>query len=638
MLYVLWSRHLRVDPSAPQWPNRDRFVLSNGHVSALLYSMLHLSGYEDMPLDELRHFRQLGSKTPGHPERGESGGVEVTTGPLGQGMSNAVGMAIAQSNLEAQFGADLFDSNTYAVVGDGCLQEGVTSEAASLAGHLKLGKLIVLYDDNLITIDGDTSLSFTEDVGKRFEAYGWQVLSVADGNADLAAIDAAIDEAKRDGERPTLIKVRTTIGLGAAKQGTSAVHGSPLAADDLANVKRLYGMDPDATFAVGDDVRARFAERVAQRGAAARAAWRERLANADEAHVAEIERRFDGALPDDWRDALPGFAEPADAKVDATRKMSGVALNALAPSLPELVGGSADLTPSNCTWLECSHDYQPASRDGRYIRFGVREHAMSAIANGIAAYGGFVPYCATFLNFFGYALGAIRLAALSKLRVIYIGTHDSIGLGEDGPTHQPQEMLASLRAMPNMDVWRPASLNEVSAAYATALQKDGPSSICLTRQNVSVLPRGSVDDAERGGYVAHQHDDGAPPAITLVATGSEVGLCVDAANALHARDGAPNVRVVSLPCIEAFLRQPSDYRNEVLPAVPTLSVEAAATAGWASFAHAQLGIDTFGASAPAADVYAHFGLVPDAVADKAALLLAHFADRPCHSPLRLELW
>jgi len=623
MAYVLFKKIMQFNPSNPDWVNRDRFVLSNGHACALLYSLLHLTGFK-ISLDDLKAFRTLGSITPGHPERHETPGVEVTTGPLGQGFCNAVGMAIAQESLRAEFNQDdceLIDNYVYVIMGDGCHQEGVTGEAASLAGHLKLGRLICLYDDNDITIDGGTELSFTEDVGARFESYGWHVLSVADGNHDLAGIEKAILEAKKVTDKPTLIKVKTTIGLGSAKENTANVHGSPLSKDDLANVKTKFGMDPSKTFYVPDDVAA--AMSATENGATAEAAWNAKFAEYTAKHpekAAQLQRRLKKELPADWKNLLPKFT--ADKPADATRKISGMVLNSVGATLTELIGGSADLTPSNCTWLNCSHDFQAATRDGRYIRYGVREHGMAAIMNGIAAYGAHIPYGATFLNFIGYALGAMRLSAISHLQVIYVMTHDSIGLGEDGPTHQPIESLASLRAMPNMYVFRPADGNETTGSYIAALElTKSPSVLCLTRQNVKHLAKSSPELVARGAYVAVEVEN---PDVTLVASGSEVGLCVEAAELSDL-----NVRVVSMPCWELFDQQPAEYRNSVLlPTVPTLSVEAASITGWERYAHAHQGMTTFGASAPAEDVFKHFGFTPENLAAKAAKLAAFYKDHP----------
>ncbi|KAJ1924678.1 Transketolase, partial [Coemansia sp. S17] len=495
MAHVLFTRFLKANPKNSKWLNRDRFVLSNGHGCALQYVLLHLMGYK-VTMDDLKNFRQLGSKTPGHPENTHTDGIEVTTGPLGQGISNAVGMAIAERHLAATFnkpGFNVIDNTVYAIAGDGCLQEGVASEASSLAGHLQLGNLIVLYDSNGIQIDGSTKLGFTENVLERYAAYGWHTLEVADGDNDLDGLARAIEAAKAETDRPTLIKVETTIGFGAAKAGTEGVHGAPLGAESLAAVKALFDFDPAQKFSVADAVYDFYAQRAAE-GARREDEWHALLAAYAQAHPelhAELVRRIEGRLPDGWEKALPRYS-PADKPV-ATRKLSEVVLNAIAGLVPELIGGSADLTGSNLTRWKGAVDFQPESTGlgsyaGRYVRYGVREHGMAAISNGIAAYGANIPFASTFLNFISYAAGATRLSALSHLRVLYIMTHDSIGLGEDGPTHQPIETMAMLRATPNYLNFRPADGNEVSAAYLAALQhSDRPSVLSLTRQNLPQL-------------------------------------------------------------------------------------------------------------------------------------------------------
>jgi transketolase len=519
-------------------------------------------------------------------------------------------MAIAGAHLAAEFNRDgfpLVDNFVYVVCGDGCLQEGVSGEAASLAGHLGLGKIIVCYDDNHITIDGGTELSFTEDVLKRYEAYGWHVQHVADGNNDVAGIEAAIRAAQAVTDKPSIIKITTTIGFGSEKQGKEEVHGAPLGAADLKHVKKAFGWDPEQSFVVPDEARAYYTA-AGHAAAAAEAAWQRTLAGYRAAHpelAAEFERRMAGALPAGWQAKLPRWK--GTDKADATRNLSGAVLNALAPVLPELMGGSADLTPSNKTQLKCSGDFQRATPAGRYIRFGVREHAMAAACNGMATYGGVVPYCATFLNFIGYAAGAVRLSALSHFRVLYIATHDSIGLGEDGPTHQPVELLEMLRATPNMHVWRPADGNETSAAYAAALEHShGPSLLALSRQNLPHLATSSIEKAVRGGYSAW--DSAAPdaadvpagrPDLVVAATGSEVSIAIAGAKQLAAALPGKRVQVASLPCLEAFEAQPVEYRRAVLPdGVPVLSIEAACTRGWERYAHASIGMTTFGMSAP----------------------------------------
>ncbi|KAI8051433.1 Transketolase, thiamine diphosphate binding domain-containing protein [Syncephalis plumigaleata] len=617
MAHVLFSRHLRCNPKNSTWLNRDRFVLSNGHACALQYVLLHLLGYK-LSLDDLKQFRQIGSHTPGHPEAADTDGIEVTTGPLGQGFSNAVGLALAEAHMAATFNRDdfpLIDNYTYVILGDGCLQEGIASEAASLAGHLKLGRLIALYDSNGIQIDGDTALSFDEDVNKRFEAYGWHVLSVEDGDNDLDAIDRAITEAKRVTDRPTLINIRTTIGFSAPKAGTEKVHGAPLGDADLATqVSEFYG-------------------KLCASGEEREAKWNQLFENYKKSHseqANDLTRRINKTLPNEWRQLLPTY-KPTDSPV-ATRKLSETVLNHIADKLPELIGGSADLTHSNLTQWKTAVDFQASNSKlgnpaGRYLRFGVREHGMAAILNGISAYGALVPFGATFLNFISYALGAVRLSALSKQRVIYIMTHDSIGLGEDGPTHQPIETLAGLRALPNLHVLRPADGNEVSAAYIAAIESlETPSVICLTRQNVRQLEGSSIDNALHGAYTL-AHDANSTPNIILVGTGSEVEICVDAAAEL-AKQGIV-AHVVSMPSWFLFDKQPESYRQSVFPVgVPVLSVEALSTLGWQKYAHAQVGMHTFGTSGPYKQVYAHFGFTAQNVAEKARATVEFYKSTP----------
>ncbi|KCV70041.1 transketolase [Fonticula alba] len=642
--YVLFKKFLKFNPKNPNFAGRDRFVLSNGHASALIYSLLHLFGY-DLTMEDLKAFRQLGSRTPGHPENFVTPGVEVTTGPLGQGISAAVGLAMAESHYGAIYNkhdVQLVDNFTYVMVGDGCLQEGVASEAASLAGHLKLGKLIVLYDDNKIQIDGSTDLAFTEDVRMRFEAYGWQVLSVADGDNDLAGIEAAIRAGQAETTKPTLICVRTTIGYGSAGQGTEKVHGAPLGGAGLTKVKSFFGLDAEKPFHVEEDVRAELAGFI-ERGAALEADFNKRLealAAADLALGAEARRRLvgDGAggsltpshtLPAAWLAAIQGVVDGVSDGVTpaiATRKASQMVINALAPVLPELIGGSADLTGSNLNYLDCSHDYQAATPAGRNVRFGVREHAMAAICNGLHAYGGMLPFCATFLNFIGYAQGAYRLSCLSHHQVIYIMTHDSIGLGEDGPTHQPIETLVSLRATPGGLTLRPADVRETAGAYQAAVSfRQGPSVLALSRQNLPQLKGSCHLSVAKGGYLLGEHGSG-ERVVTLVATGSEVALAEEVAERLAATPGGDlRVRVVSMPCTQLFDQQPLAYRQEVLGGVgaPVVSIEAGSTIGWSRYAHLTVGIDTFGASAPYTEVYQKVGLVPEAIVPRVEAFLKH---------------
>ena len=629
MAHLLWSSVAaggagrNHSAASPEWWNRDRFVLSNGHACALQYVMLHLSGYEDCNMDQLKAFRQVGSATPGHPENFCTKGVEVCTGPLGQGISNAVGMAIAAKHLGANYNTpdfpNIINSKTYVICGDGCLQEGISGEACSLAGHLGLGDMIVLYDDNHITIDGDTDLAFTEDVKMRYEAYGWQVLTVDDVANGLGDLRAAIEEAKKETGKPTLIKVRTAIGFGSPnKEGKASSHGAPLGADELASVKsRLYGMDPEKSFCVDEDVAAYYKQQSGE-GDKARVAWEADFAKYKEAHpdkAADLERRFKGELAEGVFDDLPTFAFGKD-KALATRKYSEACINAVATKTPELMGGSADLTGSNLCHIKGAGDFQKDTPEGRMVRFGVREHAMAALCNGMFAYGGMRPFCATFLQFAGYALGAMRCSALSKFGVIYIMTHDSIGLGEDGPTHQPVEMLESLRAMPNMNVYRAADMNEMAATYQMALEKrNTPSVICATRGTVAALEHSSREKAMKGGYTVLPEEGEGAPDLVLVATGSEVWRCVDAAKALQSE--SIRTRVVSMPCQEVFLEQSEEYRRSILPGnVPTLSVEASAEHGWHRFSHAQIGMTRFGMSGPLEELFVKFGFDAENVASK----------------------
>jgi transketolase len=620
MAHVLWTRHLRFDPTTPHWPDRDRFVLSAGHGSMLLYALLHLAGF-GLGLEELQAFRQWGSRTPGHPEYGLTPGVETTTGPLGAGLSNSVGMAIAEAFLAATFnrpGHRVVDHFTYGIAGDGDLMEGVAAEAASLAGHLGLGKLIYLYDDNRVSIEGPTDLAFTEDVAGRFEAYGWQVLTLADGN-DLAAIDAALARARAETSRPSLIKVRTVIGYGSPhKAGTAESHGAPLGAEEVELTKQALGWPADLSFAVPERVRRQYAQ-VAAAGAQAHARWREAFARYQEAHpdlAQRLQAALEGRLPQGWEAALPAFAAGESV---ATRSASGRALNALARVIPTLVGGSADLAPSNNTYLEGLGDFQAGTPGGRNLRFGVREHAMGGILNGLAAHGGLFPFGGTFFVFTDYMRPAIRLAALSGFPVIYVFTHDSIGLGEDGPTHQPIEHLASLRAMPGLVVIRPSDANETAVAWRVALERrHGPTALVLTRQNLPVLDRAVLAPAEglsRGGYVLRREESGGPDVI-LIGTGSEVEIALAAAEVLRGR--GIRVRVVALPSWELFEAQDASHREAVLPAEVTarVAVEAASPFGWERYVGAGgavVGIDRFGASAPARVLYRELGITAENV-------------------------
>ncbi len=620
MAYVLWTRFLRHAPTHPDWPDRDRFVLSAGHASMLLYSLLHLTGY-DLSLEEIKHFRQWGSKTPGHPEYRLTPGVEATTGPLGQGFANAVGMAIAERRLMAEFNqpeGSIVDHWTYVIASDGDLQEGIASEAASLAGHLQLRKLVVLYDDNHVQLDGPTSMAFSEDVVERFDAYGWDTRRVEDGN-DLAAIEAAIEAARAD-DRPSLIAVRTHIGYGSPnKQDSQKAHGAPLGPDEVRLVKEAYGWDPDKSFYIPEEALAVFRDAVPN-GERLEADWQSRFdayATANPELAAEFRRRIAGELPAGWDADLKTYETGTEV---ATRNASQDAIQALAPHLPELFGGAADLSESNLTDIKGEANFS-AEAFGRNLRFGVREHAMGGIANGIAYHGGFIPYVATFLTFSDYMRGSVRLAALSGLHVIYVWTHDSVGLGEDGPTHQPVEHYAALRAIPNLWFTRPGDANEASAAWALAIERrDGPVALALTRQKLPVLP-GTAEMAReglrRGGYVLRDASGG-KPGLILIGTGSELQLAFAAADQLEAEGIA--TRVVSLPCWETFEAQDQAYRDSVLPpdVRKRVSVEIGVSLGWERWVGdegAIIGLDHYGASAPAGTIFQHFGFTADRVAD-----------------------
>ncbi len=621
--WVLWNRFLRHDPADPAWPDRDRFVLSCGHASMLQYALLHLSGY-DLPLEEIRKFRQWGSRTPGHPERGHTPGVETTTGPLGQGVGNAVGMAIAERIIAERFnrpGLEIVDHRVWAFVSDGDLMEGVASEAASLAGHLRLGKLTLIYDDNHITIDGDTALTFSEDVGRRFEAYGWHVARVADGN-DLGGIIAALARARDTTDRPSLIILRTVIADPApSKRNTSEAHGAPLGAVEVRKTKEIIGWPAEPAFHVPPEAREGWREG-RERGAGAHAAWRERMARYTERHpedAAEFRRRLAGELPPAWERVLPVIG-PEKGSL-ATRQASGLALQALADALPELVGGSADLGGSTGTTLTQGGTLGPETA-GRVIHWGVREHGMGAALNGIAAHGGLRAFGSTFLVFSDYMKPAIRLASIMRLPVIYIGTHDSIGVGEDGPTHQPIEHLAMLRAIPGLVTLRPADAAETVEAWRAAIERrDGPTMLVLTRQKLPVLDRaggglGAADGARRGGYVLWDPPEG--PEAILIATGSEVHVALAAAQRLLA-DGV-RTRVVSLPSWELFEAQPKSYRDAVLPPRirARVGIEAASAFGWLRYltdGGAMLAMEGFGASAPGDRLFDEFKFTPARAAE-----------------------
>jgi transketolase len=623
---VLWRRHLKHDPAAPEWPDRDRFVLSNGHGSMLIYGLLHLTGY-DLPIAELKRFRQLHSKTAGHPEFGVTPGVETTTGPLGQGLANAVGMAIAERSLAQEFnrpGHEIVDHRIWAFAGDGCLMEGISHEACSLAGTLGLGRLVVFYDDNGISIDGHVADWFADDTPKRFEAYGWTVIRAVDGH-DPAAIDAAIEAAIGQSERPTLICCKTSIGWGSPKYaGTHDAHGAPIAGAETAATRAALGW-PHAPFEIPEAVRAAWDARPA--GAARRADWWERFARYAADHpalAAEFTRRVEGRLPEDFAartaDWLATVAERTDAV--ATRKASQNAISALAPLLPEFCGGSADLTGSNLTNWKGAQSVN-TGKAGNYISYGVREFGMAAIMNGIALHGGYLPFGGTFLVFSDYARNALRMAALMRQRVIFVFTHDSVGVGEDGPTHQPIEHAASLRLIPGMDVWRPCDQLETAIAWEQAVSRlDGPTSLLLSRQNVPEQPGGAarIDGIRRGGYVLA--DAAGTPDLILIATGSEVALAMQAKATLDA--AGVRTRVVSVPSTSIFDRQDRGWHDEVLPRGPKrLAIEAGSTGLWYKYVGldgAVIGIDRFGESAPAGDLFKHFGFTAAHVVETALTL------------------
>ncbi len=621
MAYVLWHDFLKVSPDDPRWPDRDRFVLSAGHGSMLLYALLHLSGFE-LPLDEIKRFRRLGSKTPGHPEYGLTPGVEMTTGPLGQGISTAVGMALAERKLAAEFnreGYPLVDHYTYVIASDGDLMEGVSGEASSLAGTWKLGKLVVLWDNNHISIDGPTDLAFTEDVMGRYEAYGWQVLEVEDGE-DLEAIRRAIHAAREDLDRPSLIAVRTHLGKGSPLEDDPAAHGAPLGPAAVAKTRENLGW-PYPPFVIPDEVYEHF-KVIAERGQKAQEAWERRLEAYLEAFPEEggefVRRVVEGRLPEEGIRTF-GVEFAAGEKV-ATRSASGRVLAGLVEKLPELVGGSADLTPSNNTRPGAMADFSPERPEGRYLHFGVREHAMGTVLNGLALHGGYVPYGGTFLVFSDYMRPAIRLAALMGVGPIYVFTHDSIALGEDGPTHQPVEHLMSLRAIPGLTVIRPADAAEVVEAWKVALlRRKGPVALVLTRQKLPVLDREALASAEglwKGAYVLSDVPD---PRAVIVASGSEVHLALQAQAAL--REEGIGVRVVSMPSFELFEAQPPDYQAAVLPDLPTLAVEAGVSLGWERYADACVCLDRFGESAPGETVYRHLGFRAERVSEELKALL-----------------
>ena len=628
MGYALWDKHLRHNPKNPKWFNRDRFVLSAGHGCMLLYALLHLTGYDSVTMEDIKQFRQWGAKTPGHPETFETPGVEVTAGPLGAGISNAVGLAIAEAHLSAKFNkpdSTVVDHYTYVIMGDGCNQEGIASEACSLAGHLKLGKLIALYDDNSITIDGRTDVSFTEDVLKRYEAYGWHVQEIPDGNTDVEGISKAIEKAKSVTDKPSIIKITTTIGFGSPnKSDTAGIHGAALGEEEaeLTRKELDWSYEP---FKIPQDVYDQYRQAI-ERGSQLESKWNQTLTDYKAkypAEASEFERMLRGELPQGWDKDLPTYT--ADDKGLATRKHSQICLGALGPNLPELIGGSADLTHSNYTDIKGeTGSFQYESPEKRYLHFGVREHAMAAILNGIAYHdSGLIPYGGTFLVFADYMRGSMRLSALSELGVIYVLTHDSIGVGEDGPTHQPIETIPSLRAMPNMMVFRPGDGNETSGAYKVAIKnRKRPSSLCLSRQGMVNQQNSSVEKVALGGYVLEDCDGKAD--LILIGTGTELDLCVQAAKKLTSE--GKKVRVVSMPCVELFEEQSDSYKEEVLPSNirKRIVVEAAESFGW----HKYIGLDgdsvtmnSFGASAPGGLCMEKFGFTVENVLEKSRNLL-----------------
>jgi transketolase len=623
--YVLWTKHFNHNPANMHWQNRDRFILSGGHGSMLLYSLLHLTGYK-VALDDLKSFRQLGSKTPGHPEYGHTDGVEVTTGPLGQGFTNGVGMAIAQKYLATRYnrhGFKVVDYHIYATLGDGDLMEGITAEAASLAGHLKLDNLIYFYDDNHISIDGPTELTFTEDRAKRFEAYGWFVQKVKDGN-DLKAIDKAIQRAEKEKGRPSIIMVRTHIGFGSPnKQDTSEVHGSPLGEEEIKLTKKNYGWDPEKQFFIPEKALARFRKAI-EIGKRKEAKWNEKLVTYKQKFpelATELENIRQGNLGEDWKKALPTFTDAM-----ATREASGKTLNVIAQFLPSMIGGSADLTPSNNTFVKSMGEFQPGNYGGRYLRYGVREHAMGGILNGLAVTDGIIPYGGTFFVFSDYMRPAIRLACIMGIRPIYVFTHDSIGVGEDGPTHEPVEQLAALRCIPNMISLRPSDANETVAAWKFAIEhKGGPVALLLTRQKLPTIDRTkypSADNLTKGAYKLVENSSA--PDLILIGTGSEVQLALGAYEQL-VKEGA-KVRVVSMPSWELFERQSKEYRDSVLPpnVKKRIAIEALVPMGWEKYVGDNgriIGMNSFGASAPVDVIFKHFGFTVENVVKTAKEIL-----------------
>ena len=625
---VLWRKYLRHNPNDPKWPNRDRFVLSNGHGSMLIYSLLHLSGYE-LSIDDIKDFRQLHSKTPGHPEVDETPGVETTTGPLGQGLANAVGMAMAEKILAQQFnqeGHEVVDHYTYVFVGDGCLMEGVSHEVSSLAGTLNLGKLIVFYDNNGISIDGEVDGWFTEDIPKRFESYGWQVVRDVDGH-DAADVEQAIEQARSNTQQPTLIDCKTIIGWGSPnKQGDEGCHGAPLGDEEIKLAREVMNW-PHAPFEIPQPVAKAWDARPA--GAVQQQAWQEKFDAYATAHPelsAEFTRRLQGLLPAEWQTAMVTAIEAtvAEGKTVATRKASELALNALGPVLPELLGGSADLTGSNNTWWQGCKSITANDASGNYIHYGVREFGMSAIMNGIALYGGFIPYSGTFLTFSDYARNAVRMSALMNTHCLFVYSHDSVGLGEDGPTHQPVEHIASLRGIPNMTLWRPCDTVESLVAWKTAIEAKRPASLILSRQGVPFIPREQkqIDAIARGGYVLFESESELQ--VIIIATGTEVGIALEAAQQLAEQNAG--VRLVSMPSAETFSMQSDDYREQVLPTAmrARLAVEAGTSDYWRKFVGIDgdvIGVDQFGASAPGPVLMKHYGFTVENIVQRAQKLI-----------------
>lgn len=635
-MHILYSRILKFSSKHSKWSSRDRFVLSNGHGCALLYSMLHLAGY-NVSLDDLKNFRQSGSNTPGHPEINITDGVEATTGPLGQGIANAVGMAISQEHIAARFNKPNFpiaDSKIYVFCGDGCLQEGISSEACSLAGHLKLKNLIIIYDDNSITIDGNTSLSFSEDIPMRFKSCGWNTITVENGNEDIDAIENAIREAQ-ESDRPTIISLKTYIGYKSPFENTSKAHGAPLGINGVSATKDALNMDSSKSFEIPNDVKEFYAN-IIEKGNKFYDDWEKMFTEYSKQwpnEAAEYNRIFiEKKLPNNWKECLDQFND--DNSNIATRSISGKILKVIADCVPELVGGCADLTPS-CKTSFNTVDFQPGSYHGRYFRFGIREHAMIAICNGISYYGGLIPFSATFLNFITYAWGAVRVGALSHARQIYIMTHDSIALGEDGPTHQPVEVLPLLRATPNLVTFRPADVREVIASYEFAFENQTtPIVLSLTRQSVPSLVQSDRYKALKGAYILQQTSEGLPD-IILIGSGSEVHLLVETSVKLEKK--GMNVRIVSSPSLDVFEQQSIEYRRKILvPDVPVVSVEASSTFGWAKYAHYNIGMTTFGASAPGSENMKRFGFTSENILEKIISLFGEITNNKFHTIGLLE--